>query len=147
MRYLYELPNMSDNNVYLSDLVRFSHSHHHHITVLSHFLHAVVSLQLLHNKWSPPLQTQIYIRGHTKWKIHWSLIRLFSHDQWHRFCEWHLWSFLMNTLMDRMGMQCILPTKLSFTTDIMLNIDSHSDGDIKCRQTLRIYYCKVVKWE
>ena len=40
--------------------------------------------------------------------------------------------------MERMGIQPILPVKLSITIDTMLNFDSdgHGDCDVTCKQTL-----------
>ena len=48
----------------------------------------------------------------------------------------------MDTLMDRKGVQLILPVKVSVTIGTMLNFDSdfdgHGDGDNKCKQILTI---------
>ena len=44
--------------------------------------------------------------------------------------------------MDRMGVQPILPIKVSVTIGTMLNFDGdfdgHGDGDITCKQTLSV---------
>ena len=51
--------------------------------------------------------------------------------------------FLKDTLTDRMGLQPILPIKVSITIDTMLHFDSdfdgqsHGDVDVTCKQTFR----------
>ena len=40
--------------------------------------------------------------------------------------------------MERMGVQPILPIKVSITINTMLNIDRHGDSDVTCEQTLSL---------
>ena len=44
--------------------------------------------------------------------------------------------FLTNILMDRMGVQPILPFEVIITIDTMLNVDRH--GDVTCKGTFNI---------
>ena len=50
--------------------------------------------------------------------------------------------FLKDTLTDRMGVEPILPIKMSVTIDTMLNFDGdfdrHSDGDVTYKRTFRV---------
>ena len=41
-------------------------------------------------------------------------------------------------LMERMGIQPILPIKVSIISDTMLDVDGHGHGDITCRYTFTI---------
>ena len=57
--------------------------------------------------------------------------------------------FLMDTLMDRMGVQPILPVEVSVAIETMLNFDGDfvklADSDATCKQTLRYRQIDSVK--
>ena len=50
---------------------------------------------------------------------------IYTYHQRQRFCEQHLWYFLMDTLMEGMVVQPIWPIKVSVTIDAMLNFDGN----------------------
>ena len=70
-----------------------------------------------------------------------------TYRQYHRACEQHLLIFLTDTLTDRMGVQPILPIKMSITTGNDSDFDGHGDSNITCKHTIYIYVNVILTYQ
>ena len=77
--------------------------------------------------WATPLILNAFLNDTKNCDIDGTCKRTF-YSQCHRFCERHLWFFSMETLTPRIGVQPILPVKVSITIDTVLNVSGDFEG-------------------